>query len=303
MSSVPLSAVKRPHRHWRRDWTGLLFVTPFLVVFAAGIVAPLLYAGGLSLFRDQLIGGRSFVGLQNYVDAATDQRLLEGISRVALFLVVQVPVMIGLALAAALILDSGRVRAMRFMRISIFMPYAVPSVVAALMWGFIYGDQFGLVGQLNDATGLALPSPLSQSWVLAAIGNVVTWEFLGYNMLILYAALRAVPEELYEAAAIDGAGEARIALSIKIPALRPALWVATLFSIIGSFQLFNEPNVLQSLAPAAISTYYTPNMYAHQLAFNANQVTYSAAVAVVLGAVTVGVAYFAQWLTARGGTR
>ena len=301
MGAVPLKAA-RPRRR-RRDWTGLVFITPFLVVFSIGIVAPLLYATGLSLYRDQLIGGRSFVGLQNYLDALTDPRFLEGVARVALFLGVQVPLMIGLALLASLALDSGRVRAMKFMRISIFMPYAVPSVVAALMWGFIYGDQFGLVGQFNDATGLGVPSPLAPEWVLVAIGNVVTWQFLGYNMLILHAALRAIPEELYEAASIDGANEARIAWSIKIPALKPALWVATLFSIIGSFQLFNEPHVLQSLAPAAISTYYTPNMYAYQLAFNANQVTYSAAVAVLLGAVTVLVAYFAQWMTARGGNR
>ncbi|GAA1785687.1 MULTISPECIES: sugar ABC transporter permease [Streptomonospora] len=298
-----VSAPAAPQRRPARDWTGLAFVAPFLLVFGIGVVAPLVYASGLSLYRDQLIGGRSFVGLENYVDVATDPRFLDGIGRVGLFLAVQVPIMIGLALLVALVLDSGRVRGMRFMRLSIFMPYAVPSVVAALMWGFIYGDQFGLVGQLNDATGLSLAGPLSQTWVLPAIGNVVTWEFVGYNMLILYAALRAVPEELYEAADIDGAGEVRKAFSVKLPALRPALWVATLFSIIGSFQLFNEPNVLQSLAPGSISTHFTPNMYAYQLAFNANQVTYSAAVAVVLGLITVVVAYAAQRMTARRETR
>lgn len=303
MSTPPLTAVRRPPRKRRRNWTGLFFFLPFLVVFGIGVVAPLVYAGGLSLFQDQLIGGRSFAGFRNYLDALSDPRFIEGIFRVALFLSVQVPVMIGLALFIALTLDSGRVRAMKFMRISIFMPYAVPSVVAALMWGFMYGDQFGLIAQFNEATGLALPSPLSQSWVLVGIGNVVTWQFLGYNMLILYAALRSIPTELYEAAAIDGAGEARIAWSIKVPALKPALWVATLFSIIGSFQLFNEPHVLQTLAPAAISSYYTPNMYAYQLAFNSNQVTYSAAVAILLGAVTVVVAYVAQRMTARGASR
>ncbi|GAB3461988.1 sugar ABC transporter permease [Streptomonospora sediminis] len=297
--SLPAAPRKRPPR----NWTGLAFVAPFLVVFGAGVVAPLGYAAGLSLYRDQLIGGRSFVGLQNYADVATDPRFLDGVTRVGVFLLVQVPIMIGLALLVALALDSGRIRGMRFMRLSIFMPYAVPSVVAALMWGFIYGDQFGLVGQFNAATGLGLPSPLSADWVLPAIGNVVTWEFVGYNMLILYAALRSIPEELYEAADMDGAGEIRKAFSVKLPALRPALWVAALFSIIGSFQLFNEPNVLQSLAPAAISTHYTPNMYAYQLAFNANQVTYSAAVAVVLGLITVVVAYAAQRMTARRESR
>ncbi len=307
-TSAPAGAaqVRPPWRRHSRDVkgvkhrrAGLLFLLPFLVVFGIGVIAPLGYAAWLSLYRDQLIGGRTFVGLANYTKVLADPDFLDGAGRVAVFLVVQVPVMLGLALFAALTLDSQRVRGMRFMRIGIFMPYAVPSVVAALMWGFMYGDQFGLVGQLNDAFDLSLPSPLSGGLVLTSIGNVVTWEFVGYNMLILYAALRAVPEELYEAAEIDGANGLQIAFRIKLPALRPALSVAGLFSIIGTFQLFNEPNILQTLAPGAISTHYTPNMYAYQLTFNADQVTYSAAVAVVLGLITVAVAYSAQWLTAR----
>jgi multiple sugar transport system permease protein len=179
------------------------------------------------------------------------------------------------------------------------MPYAVPAVVAALMWGYMYGDEFGLVGQIGDVFGVTLPDLMSRSWMLGSIGNMVTWEYVGYNMIILYAALRAIPEELYEAAEMDGAGAIRIAWSIKLPALRPALLVATIFSIIGSFQLFNEPNILQKLAPSVITTSYTPNMYAYNLAFNGQQINYSAAVAVVLGLVTVVVAYVVQLITAR----
>ncbi len=91
----------------------------------------------------------------------------------------------------------------------------------------------------------------------------MTWEFVGYNMLIFYSALRVVPAALYEAAEIDGAGQLRIIWAIKLPALRGALVIATIFSIIGSFQLFNEPNILKTLAPNAITTYFTPNMYAY----------------------------------------
>jgi multiple sugar transport system permease protein len=135
--------------------------------------------------------------------------------------------------------------------------------------------------------------------MLISIGNVVTWEYVGYNMLILYAALRTVPDELYEAAVVDGAGEIRKAWSIKIPALRQALLFATVFSIIGSFQLFNEPNVLQSLAPSVVTTSYTPNMYAYNMAFNGQQFNFSAALAVLLGVITALIAYTTQ----RGATR
>ncbi|GII76574.1 ABC transporter permease [Sphaerisporangium rufum] len=283
----------------RQHLAGYAFFLPFLVVFLVAIVAPLAYAVYLSLFQDRMIGGTVFVGLANYARAIGDAVFGTGLLRVALFLAVQVPIMLGLALFCALAIDSGRLRWPRLFRITIFMPYAVPAVVAALMWGYMYGDQFGLTGQIGRALGLDLPDLMSRSWMLAAIGNMVTWEFVGYNMILLYAALRAVPGELYEAAEVDGAGAVRIAWSIKLPALRPALLVATIFSIIGSFQLFNEPNILQKLAPAVVTTGYTPNMYAYNLAFNGQQINYSAAIAVVLGLVTVVVAYTVQLATAR----
>jgi multiple sugar transport system permease protein len=279
--------------------TGYAFFLPFFAVFLVTVVAPLAYAIYLSFFQERMIGGTVFAGLANYTRAVGDALFGAGLLRVALFLLVQVPVMLLIALGCALAIDSGRLRWPSLFRITIFMPYAVPAVVAALMWGYMYGDEFGLAGQIGDAVGVAMPDLLSRSWMLTSIGNMVTWEYVGYNMIILYAALRAIPEELYEAAEMDGAGAIRTAWSIKLPALRPALLVATIFSIIGSFQLFNEPNILQTLAPAVISTSYTPNMYAYNLAFDGQQINYSAAVAVVLGMVTVVVAYVVQIITAR----
>ncbi len=179
-------------------------------------------------------------------------------------------------------------------RLGIFLPYAVPAVVAALMWGFMYGSQFGLVANLSSFLGVHLPDPLSRSWVLAAIGNVVTWEFTGYNMLIFYAALRAVPGELYEAAEMDGASATRIVRWIKLPALRPAMVVALIFSVIGSLQLFTEPNVLRQLAPNTIATNFTPNMYAYNLSFAGQEYNYSAAIAIVMGILTMIIASAVQ---------
>ena len=292
--SPPASGLVAPKRHKQKlDWTGWKFIGPFMVVFALVLIAPVVYSIWLSLFKDQLVGGNQFVGLENYVTALGDARLWESLGRVTLFLLVQVPIMLLLALAAALALDSARLHASAFFRISIFLPYAVPAVVATLMWGFIYGTQFGLVGSLNDFLGTAF-APLSNSWVLASVGNIVTWEFVGYNMLLFYAALRVVPVDLYEAAELDGAGAFRIIRSIKLPALRPAIVIGTIFSIIGSFQLFNEPNILQSLAPNAISTYFTPNMYAYNLSFSGQQYNYSATIAIIVGVLTAVIAYAVQ---------
>jgi multiple sugar transport system permease protein len=273
---------------------GWTFVAPFLVVFALMIVTPLVYSMYLSLFRNQLMGGTTFAGLDNYLTAFSDPKLWDGAGRVGLFLLVQVPIMLALSLIAALAIDSGRLHGKEIFRVALFLPYAVPGVVAVLMWGFMYDDRLGLTGSVNDLVGFALIDPYTKQWILTAIGNIVTWEFVGYNMIILYSGLRVVDTSLYEAAAIDGAGQFRIIRAIKLPALRGPLVVATIFSILGSFQLFNEPTILKEIEPALISSYYTPNIYAYNLSFEGNQVSYAATVAIVMGLVTAVIAYIVQ---------
>ena len=289
------AAVPRPRREAsRRAAVGYLFVAPFLVVFVAMLVVPLVYAGYLSLFREQLIGGTSFAGLDNYTRAFGDERLWQGVARVGMFFLIQVPIMLVLALAFALALDSGVLWLSRLFRLGFFVPYAVPGVVATLMWGYLYGPEFGPIAQLFEKLSLDPPNLLGSALMLGSIANVVFWEFTGYNMILLYAALRAIPTELYEAAAVDGAGPWRTAWSVKIPALRPALLLALIFSVIGSFQLFNEPQLLQRLAPNVIGSAYTPNIYAYSLAFTSQDLNYAAAVSFLLGLVIVAVSYTVQ---------
>jgi multiple sugar transport system permease protein len=283
----------------RSEWKGLAFVAPFLVVFLLVFIAPVAYSVYLSLFREQLIGGTAFVGFENYLELFGDAQFWEGFGRVTLFLIVQVPVMLVLALVAALAIDSARLHASGFFRIVIFLPYAVPAVVAVLMWGFIYGNNFGLAANLNDWLGSDLITPFARDWILVSIGNIVTWEFVGYNMLIFYSALRTIPTDLYEAAELDGAGPMRVITGIKLPALRGAIVIATIFSIIGSFQLFNEPNILRTLAPNIITTFFTPNMYAYNLSFSGQQYNSSATVAIVMGVITAVIAYVVQLRGAR----
>ena len=295
MSALTSAAVPRRRREAsRRAAVGYLFVAPFLVVFVAMLVVPLVYAGYLSLFREQLIGGTSFAGLDNYTRAFGDERLWQGVARVGMFFLIQVPIMLVLALAFALALDSGVLWLSRLFRLGFFVPYAVPGVVATLMWGYLYGPEFGPIAQLFEKLSLDPPNLLSSDLMLGSIANVVFWEFTGYNMILLYAALRAIPTELYEAAAVDGAGPWRTAWSVKIPALRPALLLALIFSVIGSFQLFNEPQLLQRLAPNVIDSAYTPNLYAYSLAFTSQDLNYAAAVSFLLGLVIVAVSYTVQ---------
>ncbi|HAM27701.1 MAG TPA: sugar ABC transporter permease [Microbacteriaceae bacterium] len=284
----------------RRQWrAAYLFVIPFFLVFITMLIIPLFYSGYLSFFATQLVGGVHFVGFDNYVKTFTDPLFLAGIGRTALFLVVQVPIMLGLALFFALALDSGRVRGSKVLRLLIFIPYAIPGVVATLMWGYLYGQDFGPIVQILSAVGLGKPNLLSDANVLGSMMNIVTWEFVGYNMIIMYSALRSIPAELYEAAEIDGASQLRVAWSIKIPAIRPAILLTVIFSIIGSFQLFNEPSLLRNIAPNAINSSYTPNFYAYNLAFVNQDINYAAAIAFILGIVIMVVSYVVQLSTQR----
>lgn len=283
----------------RTALSAYLFLTPFFVVFAISLVIPLGYAIYISFFRKQMVGGTVFVGLANYARALADPLFHDGLLRVLTFLAIQVPIMLGIALAVALAIDSGRLAGSRIVRIGMFLPYAVPAVVAALMWGYIFGGQFGLAGQVFGFFGIPVPDFLGPGLMLTSVGNVVTWSFVGYNMLIFYAALRAVPTEVYEAATIDGAGEWEKAWHIKIPALRGAIALTLIFSIIGSLQLFNEPSILQALRPAVVTTSWTPNLYAYNLAFSGGQINYAAAIAVLLGGLTIVIAYVVQLTAVR----
>ena len=281
-------------RKQKRDWRGWVFTGPFALVFVFVFIAPLLYAAYLSFFQTRLVGGTLFVGADNYIALFQDPAFWTGFSRVLLLLLIQVPIMLALSMIAALAIDSARLYGTGLFRIVIFLPYAIPGVVAILMWGFLYSTNFGLAAAINDLFGSDVVLPFSPQWIMVSLGNIVTWQFAGYNMLIFYSALKTIPADLYEAAEIDGARGWQVTRAIKLPALRGSIVIATVFSIIGSFQHFTEPSILQPLASGTITSSFTPNMYAYTLAFQGRQFNYSATVAIVMGIITAIIAYAVQ---------
>ena len=273
------------HR-FKRKIIPYLFLSPFLIGFLIFMIYPLVYAFNLSLYRNRLVGGLSFVGLDNYLKAFQDANFWEGVRNVLTFGVIQIPIMLGLALLFALLLDGKLIRLQTIFRLGYFLPFAVPSVVAALIWGYFYGQSFGPIAQIAKALNLEPPLFLTASGIIPSIANISTWQYTGYNMLIIFAALKGVPEELYEAARVDGASDLQIALRIRIPIVMPAILLTLIFSIIGTLQLFNEPNILRVIAPTAMNSHFTPNLYVYTLAFANRQFDYSAAIAFTLAIVT-----------------
>ncbi|NHI16709.1 carbohydrate ABC transporter permease [Microbacterium excoecariae] len=269
----------------RRQHVGWLFVAPFLVVFAAFLVFPLIYAFGMSLFSSTLAGGTQFVGAGNYVKAFTDPLFLGGVGRVVLYAVVMIPTQLGIALVAALLLDSLASRLAQASRLLIFAPYAIPVVIGSLMWSFLYSPRFGPGATIFGVFGLDAPDFLSSSSIFFSLVNVVTWQWAGYYMIIIYAALRSVDPSLYEAARIDGANGFQIATRIKIPIISSSMVMVITFALIGTMQFFTEPTVLRSVASGALPADYTPNMYAFALAFSYSQFNYASTIAFALAFV------------------
>lgn len=241
---------------------GALFVLPFFLVVMAFLVVPLGFAFWLSLSSKSLALGTRFSGLDNYTRAFADPVLLDGLVRVALFGVIQIPIMLGIALAGALMLDAVTTRFAMLFRLIAFMPYAVPAVIGALMWGFLYSRTFGPFANLPVAVGGEPIDFFSAELLLASLGNIVTWAWTGYNMIILYSALQGVSREMYEAAVLDGASPVQIALRVKVPAIRQTISLAAIFTVIGTMQFFTEPYVMARFAPQ-VSSGYTPNLYAY----------------------------------------
>jgi multiple sugar transport system permease protein len=207
--------------------------------------------------------------------------------------------MLGLALLMALLFDSAVARLKRFFQFSFFVPYAIPSVVAALTWGFLYLPGVSPVVALLRS--LDLPHDfLASNVVLWSIANVATWQWTGVNMVIIFAAIQALPTELYEAARVDGASEVRIARQIKVPLVRPAILLTGVFSIIGTLQLFNEPMVVRGLTPNVTGD-YTPNMAVYQTAIAQQDPYLASAMAVVLALLSFGLSVaFLKFVQKRG---
>ncbi|MFE5918660.1 carbohydrate ABC transporter permease [Streptomyces sp. NPDC056468] len=277
-------------------WKGAAFTVPFQFGFAFLYLVPIGYAVHQSLFLQKQSGlgfgaaTTEFVGLENYRHGLTDSAFMTSILRVVLFACVQIPFMLLVSLVLALFLDAVSARAAGRFRILLLVPYMIPGVVAAIVWINLYSPEVGPLTPLGELFGSDW-NFFAPSMVWPAIGNLLTWHGIGYNMVIIYAALQGVPRELFEAARLDGASETRIALSIKIPFVRGALVLTALLSIIQMLQIFNEPALFRNVTPQTVSDRFTPIMIIYNQAFNAGNYHYAAALSVLL-ALILGVASF-----------
>ncbi|WP_423773767.1 carbohydrate ABC transporter permease [Actinomyces urogenitalis] len=274
-------------RRRRANFYGWVFSAPFTILFAITFAVPILVSLYQAFFTTKAAGGlygggervTSFVGLDNFQAVVTSATFWSGMGRVLLYAAFQIPIMIIAALVLALLLDSYLVKRVTIFRLGYFLPYAIPGVVAAMVWLYIYSPE---LGPLTDLTGINF---FGHHVILGSMANITTWTFTGYNMLVFLAALQAIPADLYEAARLDGASGFQIATRIKIPMLSGAALLTVLLSIIGTVQLFNEPTIMAS-SQSWMGQNYTPMMMAYNTMMTSpGDPHMAAAISIVMAAI------------------
>lgn len=306
-AAAPASALRARKAARRRQLAACaVLMAPFFALLITVFLIPVGTAIYLSFFSDDQPGlgfgpeRTIFVGLRSYAAVLTDPTFLSGLATVALYCLIYIPLMVIGALALALLLDSGVVRLRAWAQLGLFLPHAVPGIIAALIWLYLYTPGISPVIDLFAKADITIDF-LGIHTVLPSIVNIALWSNLGYNMVVFYAALQAVPREVIEASVVDGAGPVRTALQVKTPLVRTSIVMVAIFTLIWALQLFTEPMLLSQSSPM-INSRFSPSMYIYDAAFTRNNYSLAAAASVVLLVCTIALSYGVTRWTSRANT-
>jgi len=277
-----------------------LFIAPFFVLFGLFLAFPVFYTLYLSFFEYQGVGEGSlfwidlgplyveipqiaqlnFVGLGNYARLLGNDLFWQSMFNTSYILAVQVPLMIGLALALALALNASFMRLKGVFRTAIALPVSANLVAYSTVFLLLFNEQLGFLNYVLSGVGLGpIPWLTSEFWARNTIIAAVTWRWTGYNMIILLAGLQTIPQQLYEAAEIDGANRWEKFRYVTLPQLKPVLLFVVVLSTIGTFKLFAEPNVITGGGPTNATI--TIVQYIYRQAFVNFNLGYASALTVV----------------------
>lgn len=244
--AAPLGSLPAGRKHTILDDLGAyLYILPATAVLVVFHFFPAFYAAYISLFNTNLLGRWNFVGFGNYVEMFSDPDFTKSVANTVIYVLGTVPTGLALALAIAYLLNQ-KIRGSGFFRTSYFLPYVTPVVAISIVWMWIYKEDSA--GMLNSIINLFGGSSqrwlLDPNWSMFALVLMSIWRHLGYNIIIFLAGLQNIPQEYYDAAAIDGATGWKLFKAITWPLLSPTTYFLTIISIIGSFQVFTQAYVL-----------------------------------------------------------
>jgi multiple sugar transport system permease protein len=268
----------------RRNWTGYVFLSPYLMLFAIFLVLPLGYGLWLSLMRYELLSPQppAFVGLANYLEAIHDPHFWQAFTATARFVGMTSPLTILIALALALALNTIPDRRQRAYRLLIFLPGMITISVAGLVWRWLYSTEFGLFNVILGYIGYKAPWLTDTAWAMKSIVLMTLWWTVGGPMIILLAGLRQIPQVYYDAAAVDGATGWRRTAFITLPLLKPVLLMVLVMNVIGAFQVFGQPYMITNGTGGPERSTLVLVMYIYETAFMDYRLGYGAAMAWLL---------------------
>lgn len=266
-----------------------LLLLPFLIVYCIFLIYPVINAFLISL-QDRIgVSGGAFVGLDNYRALLADARYLEALRNTALFALSSLCILSPLALALALAVRSFIVRApdlKSFYRVAFFLPYITSYVVIALMFSLVFQTDYGLLNAVLGGFGIsAKPWLREDDLAFYAIVIVLIWTYLGLNSLYFLAGLQNIPEDLSEAAALDGASRSHIFWQITLPLLRPTLLFVIVQATIFSFQIFEIPFLLTNGGPS--DSTLTLAVYLYEVGFRQFNMGYASAIGYSMALISV----------------
>lgn len=272
----------------RRLVTGLLFSLPYLVLFAVFLLYPLIKGLYMSLYNWNAIypSESTFIGLQNYAHMLGAPAFWSALWSTLYFVILTVPSMVVVSLLLALGVNRD-VKGSAILRTIFFSPYILTVSVAALIWTQLLGSTYGLLNVFLNAVGFSNPPAWLQSYAFAMPWITVTtvWWTVGFSFVVLLAARQNVPEQIYEAAKLDGASSWRTMIDITIPQMRNGLFFVIVLNLIWSFQMFGQSYIMTSGGPGQSTT--TLVMYLYRQAFHQHNFGYAAAVGYVLTLILI----------------
>lgn len=260
------------------------FISPFYILFALFGLYPMVLSLYLSFTRWKGVGPMAFAGLVNFGLISKDKVFWQSMTNGVILFFLYVPIMLFLALALAVILNSGQVKGFRFFRTLIFLPFITNMVAAGFAFRILLEKQNGLFNVLLKYAGLSsIPWLEDVWWARISLSLLIIWAWLGYNMVIMLAGLQTIPRDLTEAAMIDGASPIQAFFNVTVPLMRPVILFCTITSMIGSFGLFTEVSILTRGGP--VNATITPLIRIYGIAFGSYQFGYASAVAYTFFAV------------------
>ncbi|MEV2241167.1 sugar ABC transporter permease [Micromonospora sp. NPDC049891] len=260
-----------------------LYIAPFFLIFGTFGLYPMLRTAWMSLHDWDMIGEHTFIGFDNYTELLSDSYFWNAlVNTFGIFALSTIPQLL-MALFLANLLNQTFLRAKTFFRMAIFVPNVVSVAAVAIVFGMLFQRDFGLFNWLLSLVGVDQIDWRAQEWSSwTAIATMVNWRWTGYNTLILLAGMQAIPKDLYEAAAIDGASQWRQFWQITLPMLKPTFIFVVILSTIGGMQLFTEPLLFAngSIIGGNQREYQTLAMYMYEKGiYNLSTAGYGAAVA------------------------